>query len=151
MKTSKAWGWRLLAQTMLWMTVAWLAACSDGGGDAPAEPVAPAITAQPADTQVTAGSAARFSVTADGTDLSHQWQRSYDSGATWVAITGATASSYTLAAPAVTDSGSRFRVLVSRDTAQTISSAAALTVSALVLKLAMPLAMPTVPRLAWPL
>ncbi len=136
MKTSKTWSvgalWRQVAWLWGCVVMVGLAACSDGGGEAPSAPTPPTITAQPADTQVTAGSAARFSVTADGANLAYQWQRSNDSGATWTGITSALTASYTLATPAVTDSGSRFRVLVSSGSAQTISSAASLTVSALV-------------------
>ncbi len=131
-------GWLLAG-----LLVAGLAACGGGGGGtdpatppsvpvAPVAPVAPAVQAQPADTQVTAGSAAVFSVTASGSGLGYQWQRSNDSGATWAAIAGATGAGYTLTSTSVADNASRFRVLVSSGTAQTLSSAATLTVSALV-------------------
>ncbi len=128
---------RLLAIT----TLSLLAACGDsGGGDAtnpgnpgtPTTPVPPTIGAQPADTQVTAGSAASFSVGASGSALSYQWQRSNDGGSTWAAITGATTASYTLTNTATSDSGSRFRVLVSQGSTTITSSAATLTVQALV-------------------
>jgi len=102
----------------------------------PVVPTAPALSAQPSDAQVTAGGAARFSVSvaSDGGTavIAYQWQRSNDSGATWAAISGATTDSYTLAAPATTDNGSQFRAVVSRGSASTTSSAATLRVAAVI-------------------
>jgi hypothetical protein len=61
---------------------------------------APSITAQPADTSVTLGQPAMYSVTATGSSpLTYQWQMN---GA---AIAGAASSSYTTPATALTDSG----------------------------------------------
>ena len=99
----------------------------------PVVPTAPTLTAQPSDAQVTAGGAARFSVSVasdGGAAASYQWQRSNDNGATWAAIAGATADSYTLAAPVSSDNGSQFRAVVSRGSASTTSSAATLRVAA---------------------
>ena len=99
----------------------------------PVVPTAPTLTAQPGDAQVTAGGAARFSVSVasdGGAAASYQWQRSNDNGATWAAIAGATADSYTLAAPVSSDNGSQFRAVVSRGNASTTSSTATLRVAA---------------------
>ncbi|HLO66813.1 MAG TPA: immunoglobulin domain-containing protein [Holophaga sp.] len=88
-------------------------------------PAAPAITSQPADKAVTAGTAATFSVTATGTaPLGYQW---YLKGA---AVTGATSSTWTLSSPAVADTGSVY-VVVSNGAGQTVtSSTVTLTVTA---------------------
>jgi hypothetical protein len=118
-----------------------LVACggSGGGGDAaPGDPPpaarAPAITVQPADQDVTAGDGARFTVVAEGTGLSYQWQRSSDTGATWRAIDGATASSLGVSGTALADNGAQYRVLVSAtaagSTATTTSAPATLRVRA---------------------
>ena len=54
------------------------------------------ITAQPvADQNATIGSNATFSVDANGTGLTYQWQKQ-DANGTWVNIGGATASSYAI-------------------------------------------------------
>jgi hypothetical protein len=84
-----------------------------------AAPVAPTITAQPANQTVTAGQTASSTVVAAGTaPLSYQWQKN---GAN---IAGATSASYTTAATTTSDSGSTFAVVVS-NTAGTVTSAAA--------------------------
>ncbi len=68
---------------------------------------APAITQHPANTTVTEGHAATFTVAASGTaPLSYQWQRNT------VNIGGATSSSYTLSSPQLGDSGATFRCVV---------------------------------------
>ena len=46
--------------------------------------VAPSISVQPAAQTITAGQNASFSVTASGTSLSYQWQRSTDGGTSFV-------------------------------------------------------------------
>ena len=69
------------------------------------------IAAAPQDIGVTAGNAANFSVTAQGTSLSYAWQRSNDGGATYAPVAG-TAASLSLVA-ALTDNGALFRVKVS--------------------------------------
>ena len=59
-----------------------------------ATPLAPTITAQPADQTLTAGQSATFNVTASGTaPLSYQWQKNGG------AIAGANAASYTSRRP----------------------------------------------------
>jgi hypothetical protein len=65
------------------------------------------ITSQPANTSVTAGSTATFTVAASGTGtLSYQWHKNGG------LISGATSSSYTTPATTSTDSGATFDVAV---------------------------------------
>src|SRR6266850_203109 len=86
--------------------------------------VAPSITAQPVSQTVTAGQTASFSVTATGTaPLAYQWKKNS------VAISGATSSSYTTPATAISDNGAQFTVAVSNTAGSATSSAATLTVS----------------------
>lgn len=115
-------GWR---QILLLLGVILLTACS-GRHNAPPTPV---ITAQPADVSVLEGSDATFSVTATGNSPVYQWQTSNDDGANWSDISGATATSYTLATTALGDSGHLFRVLVTAAGATVASSPARLTVT----------------------
>jgi hypothetical protein len=67
--------------------------------------VAPAITAQPADASVSAGSQVSFRVTATGGGLSYQWRRN------GVAIPGARSTVYGFEA-ATGDNGAKFSVVV---------------------------------------
>ncbi|HOC55404.1 MAG TPA: immunoglobulin domain-containing protein [Verrucomicrobiota bacterium] len=84
----------------------------------------PVITAQPQSQAVGAGSNVTFSVTATGTaPLSYQWRKN---GGT---ISGATASSYTLANAQPSDAGS-YSVVVANAVGTVTSSNAVLTVSA---------------------
>jgi len=84
----------------------------------------PVITAQPQSQAVGAGSSVTFSVTATGTaPLSYQWRKN---GGT---ISGATASSYTLANAQPSDAGS-YSVVVANAVGTVTSSNAVLTVSA---------------------
>lgn len=84
----------------------------------------PTITAQPASQSVTVGSAATFSVTATGSaPLAYQWRKN---GA---AISGATSSSYRIAATSTTDNGATFSVVVSNSAGSSTSSAATLSVN----------------------
>jgi glucose/arabinose dehydrogenase len=82
----------------------------------------PNIAQQPQSQTVYVGTAATFSVLADGA-TGYQWQRN---GAN---ISGATASSYTLATTAVTDTGAKFKVIVSNSFGSVPSSEATLTVT----------------------
>jgi hypothetical protein len=89
-----------------------------------ASAVAPSIATQPASVTVTAGSAASFSVAANGTGpLSYQWQKG---GAN---ISGATSSTYSIASVQNGDAGS-YTVVVTNSAGTVTSSAATLTVSA---------------------
>jgi hypothetical protein len=89
--------------------------------------VAPTITTQPVNQTVTAGQTAAFTVVAAGTaPLAYQWQKNSAN------ITGATAASYTTPVTTTADSGSTFRVVVTNTAGTVTSSAATLTVNAVV-------------------
>ena len=95
---------------------------SSGGGTGA---VAPTIATHPADQRVVSGTVATFSVMANGTaPLSYQWQKGQ------TPISGATASSYTTPAVALTDDGATFQVVVSNSAGSVTSSSAKLTVAA---------------------
>jgi hypothetical protein len=86
---------------------------------------APSITAQPANTTVTVGQTASFSVGASGTSpLTYQWRKNAAN------ISGATASSYLTPATTSGDNGAKFDVVVSNPDGSMTSSAAVLTVNA---------------------
>jgi hypothetical protein len=109
-----------------------LAACG-GSADAPPPPESiPTVLTQPADQGVVAGTAATFSVSANGAaPLSYQWAGSPD-GITFTNIAGATGASYNTGATTLAQSGTRYRVMVSNSLGSVTSSAARLTVTALV-------------------
>jgi gliding motility-associated-like protein len=84
---------------------------------------ATAITVQPAPVTVCVGAPALFSVTAVGTNLGYQWRKNGSN------IPGATGSSYSIAAVALTDAGN-YSVVVSGDCGASVTSgSAALTVN----------------------
>ncbi|HYF49783.1 MAG TPA: PKD domain-containing protein [Planctomycetota bacterium] len=88
-------------------------------------PVAPSITAHPANRSVTAGQTATFSITASGTvPLAYQWQKN---GAN---ISGATSASHTTPATTLSDNGATFRCVVSNSAGSATSNSATLTVNA---------------------
>src|ERR1700738_821655 len=88
--------------------------------------VPPSITAQPASQIVTAGQTATFVVTVAGTaPLSYQWQK------TGTAIGGANSASYTTPATTTADNGAQFTVAISNSAGSVTSSAASLSVNAL--------------------
>lgn len=101
-----------------------LMACS--GDDEPA----PSISAQPTSVTAVSGSPATLSVSAQGTGLIYQWQRSTDNAQTWIDIVGATGSSYSTAVLDVAANGMQFRVVVHNNVGSTTSSAVTLTVTA---------------------
>jgi sugar lactone lactonase YvrE len=121
-------GWRVALRRLVVSGVCGLlAACGGGGGGGmpisipPA--LAPSVTLQPASLSVTEGQPASFSVAASGdAPLAYQWQRN---GAD---IAGATATSYTIAATVLADSGATFRAVVSNAAGSATSNAATLTV-----------------------
>jgi len=101
-----------------------LTGCGGTGGGG-TQPVAPAITAQPQSSAVTAGQTATFTVTASGTaPLNYQWSKNS------TAISGATSASYTTPATTIADSGTSFTVTVSNSAGTVTSNAATLTVNA---------------------
>lgn len=92
----------------------------------------PSITDQPDNTSVAAGATANFSITATGTGLTYQWQRSTNSGGSWANVTtgtGGTTASYTTAATTVSggdaNNGDQYRCVVTGDTAPPATSTAA--------------------------
>ncbi|MFZ3169883.1 MAG: immunoglobulin domain-containing protein [Candidatus Methanoperedens sp.] len=87
-------------------------------------PVSPVITTQPLSQTVIEGQTATFSVEATGTaPLAYQWQKDGE------AISGATGSTYTTPAAALTDNGANFSVNVSNAVGNVLSSNATLTVN----------------------
>jgi glucose/arabinose dehydrogenase len=88
-------------------------------------PTPPTITQHPANQTVMQGQPATFMVSASGdAPLSFQWQRNQFN------IPGATASSYTLAAAALIDTGAKFRCVVTNSAGSATSNEATLTVNA---------------------
>jgi len=97
--------------------------------DAPT-PIAPSFTTQPAAQAVVAPAAASFSVAVSGTPVpTLQWQRSNDSGATWVDLVGATAATFATGPTTLSDTGARFRVNASNSAGTLASAEATLTVT----------------------
>ncbi len=84
----------------------------------------PAITTQPANQSVSAGSAATFTVAASGGSLTYQWYKNS------AAITGATSASYTTPATTTSDNGATFYVTVTNSAGSATSNTATLTVTA---------------------
>lgn len=103
-----------------------LAACGGGGGgnERKPDPVAPALTAAPRSQTVVVGHAVTFEADATGdAPLAYQWSRDGDD------VAGATSRSYTLASPALADSGAQFRVKVTNAAGSVESDPAKLTVN----------------------
>ena len=87
---------------------------------------APAITAQPANTTVCAGTNATFSVTATGTGLSYVWEESTNGGGTWAAAPGAnTGASYTVTGVTLGQNNNQYRVIISGTCPSAVTSSAA--------------------------
>lgn len=91
-----------------------------------AAPVAPSIEAQPASLTLQEGEEGSFSVTAAGTSLSYQWQRSSD-GVVFEDVAGATMSSLSVA-PTLAESGTLYRVQLSNALGTVTSASVRLTV-----------------------
>jgi len=83
----------------------------------------PTITAQPADQTVMPGQPASFGVTASGSaTLTYQWQRNQAN------ISGATSTTYTIAATTASDNGAKFRCVVTNSFGSATSTEVTLTV-----------------------
>ncbi len=96
---------------------------------APVAPVAPTITAQPAD--VTVQFQQTLSVTATGTPTPrYQWQVSVDNGATFTNINNAAYATLTLSPQSLAEDGRQFRVVVSNSAGSITSRAATMSVVA---------------------
>lgn len=91
-----------------------------------ATPMAAAITLQPADLTATVGQAAQWSVTATGTSIAFQWQRSAD-GVAFRDLPGANDSTLSLPGVALSDDGAFFRVVVTNALGSVTSASARLT------------------------
>jgi hypothetical protein len=84
------------------------------------------ITGQPATQYVDVGAPATFSVTATSSlPLTYQWYEAAPGSATFTAITGATASTYTVDPTVGTQSGSVFYVVVGNGTTTSVTSSSA--------------------------
>ncbi len=92
---------------------------------------APTITTQPQDVTAEEGSTAKFTVKANGADLTYQWQYSADGGKTWKAASATGNNTATLTVPATADgNGYKYRCVIQSGNSEVISDAATLTVSA---------------------
>jgi len=91
--------------------------------------VAPGISVQPAGQTITEGQDVSFSVTASGTSLGYQWQRSTDDGANFADVAGETGATLTLTAVPLANDAHQFRVVVSNSADSVTSNAALLTVN----------------------
>jgi Fungalysin metallopeptidase (M36)/Secretion system C-terminal sorting domain/Fungalysin/Thermolysin Propeptide Motif/Domain of unknown function DUF11 len=89
------------------------------------------ITTQPANTSVCEGNNTAFTVVITGSASGFQWQISTDGGTTYANISGATTTSYNLAAIPVGMNGYRFRCIVTGACGPVTSSAGILTVNPL--------------------
>ena len=91
----------------------------------------PTITTQPKPVTVAAGSTGKFTVTATGSNLSYQWQKSTDGGKTWAncSSSGAKTAAFSFTASA-SYNGWMYRCKVSNAGGSVTSSAAKLTVTA---------------------
>lgn len=87
---------------------------------------APAVTGQPANATICAGSNATFTVTANGTNLTYQWQLSTDGGSTFNDIATATNASYTVSGTAIGQNDNRYRCIVSGACPSSVTSNAAI-------------------------
>ena len=91
---------------------------------------APVITVQPFHDSVYTGDTATFSVTATGTGIAYQWQRSNDNGATWNNVTagvGGTSAAYKFQSNITVDSNAQFRCVLAQ-CGVTISNVAKLSI-----------------------
>ena len=99
-----------------------------------AAPSAPTINTHPSNQTVTTPATATFTVSASGTGLSYQWQRNPGGVGSFANISGATGTSYTTGATAVTggshNNGDTYRVVVTNGGGSLNSNAATLTVNA---------------------
>ena len=87
------------------------------------------ISTQPTDVSVCAGSPATFTVSANGTGISYQWQMSTDAGATYTDIAGATASTYSITSATAALNNTKYRVKVTNCGPGVFSDAATLSVT----------------------
>jgi len=94
----------------------------------PAQAAPPAITQHPQNVTVAAGQFVSFSVSTTANDATFQWQVSAN-GFDYSIIPGATDSTYTFKPVRVSETGTRYRAVVSKDGESAYSSPATLTVT----------------------
>ncbi|MBV9743700.1 MAG: hypothetical protein JO099_08045, partial [Acidobacteriia bacterium] len=92
-------------------------------------PTPPNITQQPQNVGIFAGQTATFQVVATGGGLIYQWQVMPSGAAGFTNISGATASTYTTGATALTDNGTQIRCVVTNSLGTASSNPALLLVS----------------------
>ncbi len=96
-----------------------------------ANPVGPAVTAQPSNQPITSGQTVTVTAAASGSPTpGAQWQSSSDGGTTWTSITGATSPSYTSGVLAVASSGLELRAVFTNASGTATSNPATITVVA---------------------
>lgn len=83
------------------------------------------ITVQPKGVKVEAGERATFTVEAQGSDLSYQWQKRVRGTGEYVDIDGATWSSYTTPKTAFEDTHTRFQCVITDDSGASVTSKSA--------------------------
>ncbi len=109
------------------LTINVAAASSGGGGGGGTQAVAPVIVSLTPSFSVVAGNPASFTVSASGTGtLTYQWRKS------GTPISGATASTYTIAKVLAADAGS-YDVVITNSVGSTTSATVTLSVTALVI------------------
>ena len=92
---------------------------------------APTITTQPISQTVEEGNPATFTITASGSDLRYQWQKSADNGISWIKADGETVeATYAIEAATTGMNGLQYRCVVWNDAGSVNSDAATLTVDA---------------------
>ena len=84
-----------------------------------------AITGQPQSAEANVGNSVTFSLNAEGTDLSYQWQVSTNGGNDWTNISGATSASYTINSATKDLDGNQYRCVVRDSTGEEQTSEAA--------------------------
>ena len=90
---------------------------------------APSIVTQPGNATVKAGESATFTIAANGTDLTYQWQIDRNDGNGWVNIAGANEASYTTSAVDISCNGFKYQCVVSNSAGTVTSNTAVLTVT----------------------
>jgi hypothetical protein len=89
--------------------------------------VAPAITTQPANANISVGGGATFTAAASGTPTpTVQWESS--TGGAWSAISGATSASYSVTNATLAQSGTQYRAVFTNSAGAATTTAATLTV-----------------------
>ena len=90
----------------------------------------PAISAQPTDVTICAGSNANFTVSSSTPGITYQWQISTNGGATYTDISGAVSSTYSITGVGSNLNNNKYRVIISTQCGFNTSTAATLVVNA---------------------